>query len=114
MNEEGRPDFVVSIRDSWRFPDKFSGIQGQGTFMQESGCGFDADFPMEQRLKQRIHQQIADGNQDHALVVGHPGVHDFKRSLGITGRGGTFHGFVESKTSHPPAIAHVTEILQRR
>ena len=82
--------------------------------MQKSCRGFHADFPVEQRLKEGIHQQIADGDQDHALVVRHPGVHDFKGLVGVGGCATPFHGFAESKTTHPPAIAHVTEILEGR
>ena len=45
-------------------------------------------------------------------MVGHPAVHDFERLVGLGGRTTTFHGFVESKTAYPPAVAHVTEIFE--
>src|SRR5215469_12165410 len=109
MKEEG---WRASTGDSWRFPHKFPRVRCWRPFVQKSCRGFNTDFPVEKRWKEGIHQQIADGDQDHPLVVGHPAVHDFERLVGLGGRTTTFHGFVESKTTYPPAVAHVTEIFE--
>ena len=86
---------------------------GYGLFVEQEGGGLHAAVGVEPALDYVVTEEIAHGEQAHALVMGHPGADDLAaRPAEAATENGVVGGFVEAVGAEPSHGLHAAQVAQ--